>query len=300
MKKYVLSYRLLPVIAIVFFVFQSCQKSKAPIMQAATVSQQAQLMAATNVVYSSGVTDNESLNDLMASAETADSAAPCAIITFAPSRTVYPHQKTVDFGTGCTGSDGRTRRGKKIVTVFVDSKTAAAGAELSEVTFENYYVDTINITGVVKSYLLTSGTPGPRVIKVVSEKSIFSPNGSKNIISGTHELTQIEGGATTTRTDDVFEITGHAEGTETLDGATIFKWTSDVDDANIVIKPVACSYRTKGGLKISIDLLQGGDAMFTEYLDYGDGSCDNMATLSINGGTPQSVTLPLYFWPLGL
>ncbi len=299
MKKYVLSYRLLPAIAIVFFVFQSCQKSKVPVAQAATVTQQAQLLAATNVIYAAGVSDNESLNDLMASAESADSAAPCAVITFTPSRTVYPHQKTVDFGTGCTGPDGRTRRGKKIVTVFVDSKTATAGAELSEVTFENYYVDTINITGVVKSYLVATTTPGPRVIKIVSEKSIFSPNGSKNVITGTHEITQIEGGTTATRADDVFQITGHAEGTETLAGTTIFNWTSDVDEDNKVIKPVACDYRTKGGLKISIDLLQGGDAMFTEYLDYGDGSCDNMATLSINGGIPQAITLPLYFWPLG-
>ena len=300
MKNYVFSYRVLPVIALAICVLQSCQKSNAPTSQPAATSQGAQLMAATNLIYSASVTDNETLNDVMAAGESADSLSHCAVITFTPSKTVYPHQKVIDFGTGCTGEDGHTRKGKKIVTVLVDPKTATAGAEISEVTFENYYLDTINITGVVKEFLVAGSNPGPKVLRFESEKSIFSPNGDKNIISGTHEFTQTAGANTLTRSDDVYEITGHAEGTETLDGATIFTWTSDVDDAHHVIKPVACGYRTQGGLKITIHLLTGGDATFTEYLDYGDGSCDNLATLSINGGTPQQVTLPILFWPLSL
>lgn len=300
MKNYVLSYRLLPVIALAICFLQSCQKSNNPVNQQPATSQEVQLMAATNMIYAASISDNETFNDAAASAESADSTAPCAVITFSPSKAVFPHQKIIDFGTGCTGTDGHTRKGKKIVTVLTNPLTAAAGTELTEVTFENYYLDTINITGIVKSYLLNSANPGPRVIKIVSEKSIFSPNGDKNTITGTHEFTQTEGAGTLTRSDDVNEITGHAEGTETLDGATIFTWTSDVDDANHVIKPAACNYRTKGALNISIELLTGGDAIFTERLDYGDGSCDNAATLSINGGTAHEITLPLFFWPLSL
>ena len=300
MKKHHFSFSLLPVAAIALMFLSSCQKNNTPVTQPVTSGQSGQLMTATNAVYTSGVSDNETMNVVVVSADVTDSLSNCATITFAPSRSVFPHQKIIDFGSGCPGADGHTRKGKKIVTVLVDPKTAAPGDEISEITFENYYFDTINITGVVKAYLVSSNNPGPRVMKFVSEKSIFSPDGSKNIINSTHEVTQTAGANTMMRSDDVFQIAGHAEGTETLDGATIFTWTSDVDSTHPVIKPAACNYRTQGGLNINIHLLTGGDALFTEYLDYGDGSCDNTATLSINGGTPKQVTLPLFFWPLSL
>lgn len=300
MKKKFFSLKGLLFVTAGFLSFQACQKANTPVASTVSTPQQSQLMGATNAIFMSNVSESESFNDVIASADSLDSTATCAIVTFIPSKTVFPHQKIIDFGTGCTGIDGHTRKGKKIVTVFVDPKNATPESELSEVTFDNFYLDSINITGVVKSYLVSSSDPGPKVIKVVSEKSIFSPNGDRNNSNGTHYWTQTEGGNTLKRMDDVYTITGHAEGTETLDGATIFNWTSDVDAMHPVIKPVDCGFRTMGGLNITIHLLTGGDASFTEYLDYGDGSCDNTATLSINGGTPQTITLPILFWPLNL
>ena len=73
MKNYFFSYRVLPVIALAICVLQSCQKSNAPTSQPAATSQPAQLMAATNLIYSASVTDNETLNDVMAAGESADS-----------------------------------------------------------------------------------------------------------------------------------------------------------------------------------------------------------------------------------
>jgi hypothetical protein len=44
----------------------------------------------------------------------------------------------------------------------------------------------------------------------------------------------------------------------------------------------------------------GPPTKLEEYLDFGKGECDYLATLSVNGSAPQQVTLPIRFWPLNL
>jgi hypothetical protein len=91
-------------------------------------------------------------------------------------------------------------------------------------------------------------------------------------------------------------FTGHAEGKETLGNVQANNWQSDIDKNNVVIKPQSCKRRVEGGVIVKINIK--GSNTLNEYLDYGDGSCDNLATLNINGGEPQLVSLPLRFWPL--
>ena len=300
MKKHHFFYLLVPVTTVACMLISSCQKSNNPVTQPITTGQGVQLMAATNALHTSTVSDNESVNDVVASADVIDSSSHCAIITFNPSKSVYPHQKIIDYGSGCPADDGHTRKGKKIITVLIDPKNAAPGDEITEITFENYYLDSNNITGVIKGYLLSSNNPGPRQMKFISDKTIFSPNGDKNIVKGTHIFTLVEGANTIKRKDDVYQITGYAEGSESLDSSTIFTWTTEIDSAHPVIKPVECDHRTKGGVKINIHVLKAVDSTYTAYLDYGDGTCDEKATLSINGSAPKDIMLPLSFWPFNL
>ena len=105
----------------------------------------------------------------------------------------------------------------------------------------------------------------------------------------------IQGGNTNAISDDVYQITGHSEGKETLGNVEAINWQSDVDKNNPVIKPQACKRKVQGGMIVKIKIKACKD--LNEYLDYGDGSCDNRATLTINGSAPQQVTLPLRFWP---
>ena len=78
-------------------------------------------------------------------------------------------------------------------------------------------------------------------------------------------------------------------------------FVSHLDLAHPLIKPFACKYRVQGVVTADIHLANApkGDLIqLDERLDYGNGECDDIATLSINGGAAKQVTLPLRFWPL--
>ena len=103
-------------------------------------------------------------------------------------------------------------------------------------------------------------------------------------------------------TNNAYEISEQVGGNETYNGIESNHFKTDVDNANPVIKPFTCK-RVQGGVIANIHLTNaapGEPNDLEEYLDYGNGDCDNIGTLSINGSEPETVTLPLYFWPLNL
>jgi len=294
--------RLLPLFVVLSAIVLSCQKNYSPSSSPSQDPTKTLLMNATNDIVTTSNEESEDLGDVITSddKDTGDSASDCRVVTFDTSKNVYPHQKTIDFGSGCTSNDGITRKGMKIITIYADPLTAPAGTLISNTTFKNFYVDGVNVTGDVKAYIDTPANPGPGVIKLVVDKKLSSSNGDLKTFTATDFWKQIAGASTPTREDDVLEITGTAAGNEILDGATVIEWTAKIDLLHPVIKRGDCNHRTQGALNIELHISTGGGSDFTEYLDYGDGTCDNKATLSINGGKPQEVTLPLFFWPLSL
>ena len=296
MKSLHLSWRMLPLCALLSLFVLSCQKTNNPSTPSSRQQTDALLMSATNTVVEAGNLEGQDVEDIAGP----DSVPDCRVVTFDTSRTVYPHVKTIDFGTGCTGPDGITRSGKKIITYYANPDTAPIGTQFSLTTYDSFYVSGVNVTGTIKSYIDSLSTAGTPVIKNVAEKTLAASNGDSKTVNSTNYWKKIEGANTMIHSDDVFEITGSGYGNETLDGATEIEWTAQVDSAHHVIKPASCYWRTQGALDIQLHIITGGDANFTEYLDYGDGTCDDKATLSINGGTAQEVTLPLFFWPLSL
>jgi len=290
-----LSWRLLPLCAVLTLCVLSCKKNDNPTTPAQSTTATL-LMNATNTAADASNIESQDMEDVVAG----DSSTDCRTITFDTSRTVYPHVRTVDFGSGCTGADGITRKGKRITTVYADEMTASTGTKISETTFDNYYVGNINITGTVMVYIDSSSSADTLILKSVANRTLTSDDGDVKTVNGTNYWKRISGGSTVNRHDDVYEITGSDYGAETLDGATQITWTSQTDANNPVIKPVSCDHRTQGAIDVQLQIVTGGTANFTEHLDYGDGSCDDVATLSINGGTAKQITLPLYFWPLSL
>lgn len=287
---------LLLLCVIVSFTVLSCQKNDKAPSTSQQSSAQTLLMNATNDVVQATTLESQDVEDIVG----ADSANTCRVITYEPSKNVYPHKKIIDFGSGCKSADGITRSGKKIITFYADPDTASVGTMFSETTYDNFYVDGIHVTGTVQSYVDVIPTVPGHVIKNVSNKSLQDSSGNSKTFTATNYWQQIQGMNTATRQDDVFQITGSAKGNETLDGATAIQWTSKIDQLNPLIKPADCFWRTKGSVDVSLHIVTGGGSDFTEVLDYGNGDCDNKATLSINGGTPQDITLPMYFWPLSL
>jgi len=96
-------------------------------------------------------------------------------------------------------------------------------------------------------------------------------NSTKNVL-------QIEGNGTPNfPMDDVYKITGHARGSNSA-GHT---WASLVVDP--LIKKFTCPWIVKGKVQLIRD---GREAL----LDYGNGNCDNLAIIYING-VPHVITL---------
>lgn len=290
----------IPVAALLCISIASCKKNEVPASSpTAQTTTQTLLMNANNTIANASDQQSQEVSDILGSTVimSPDSSA-CRVVTFSPSRNVYPHLKTVDFGSGCTGPDGITRSGKKLITVYANWKTAPAGTLISETTFSDFWVDSVNVTGNVKTFIDTAASPGPLALKIITNKTFTDAKGNTNTFIATTYWVQIAGDTTTTTADNVYQITSSASGTEVLDGATALTWTSNTDPLHPVMKMGDCAFRSSGALQIQLTLAEG--TVFNEYLDYGNGTCDNNATITINGGTPQEVTLPLFFWPLSL
>jgi len=280
--------RLIPSGALLCLVLASCKKNEAVTSKPISPTS-SPLIRTTNMIVAM---DNES--DLeMSDVISGDTPSDCPIVTYNPSKDVYPHTKTVDYGTGCTGSDGVTRSGKRFATIYADENTAPAGKVISVTTFSNYYASGVNIAGTIKISIGNPANPGPLVLKYVVNKTVTDTLGNTSSYVNTATQKLISGGGNNSPADDVFQISQNTYGTEVSGDSAMITWKSESDPANPVIKANSCQFRSQGALKITLKQL---GVITNEYLDYGNGDCDNKATLSVNNGTPQQVTLPLYFF----
>ena len=131
------------------------------------------------------------------------------------------------------------------------------------------------------------------------QKAASDASGSVKNYKGVSRWTVIswQGG-----TDNAYKIIEYTFGNELYNGVESSNFTTNIDKNNSVIRPFLCK-RVQGGLIAKIHISNpspGNPSDLDEYLDYGNGDCDDIATLSINGGTSQIVSLPLQFWPLNL
>jgi hypothetical protein len=192
--------------------------------------------------------------------------------------TRFPLKVIVDFGAGCLCRDGRTRKGKIIITY---TGRLVVPGNSATVTFDGYAVSEIQVAGSFK--ITNTGTTGARsfTIEVIQAK-LTKPNGNFTQWNSTKTITQVEGGLTPLIViDDVFSISGEANGS-VKKGDRLYQWSTQITDP--LIKRFNCFRIVKG----SIELRKGNAAV--AVLDYGTGVCDNKATLTVNG-TAYEITL---------
>jgi len=282
--------KLVPSIALLCLVWASCQKNAADTSKPPTQTG-SPLTRTTTMI---GAMENESdleVADIFATSE-AD-ASHCPVTTYNPARDVYPTIRTVDYGTGCTDDYGVTRKGKRFTTMYADKYKAPAGKVVSVTTFSNYYVNDVSVSGNVKISIASPASSGSLVLRIVVNKTITDAFGNTSSYVNFVTQTQIAGGETDSTKDNVFKIAENAFGTEVSGDSAMVTWKSVTDPANPIIKMSGCPFRSQGAQKITMKQL---GVTTDEYLDYGNGDCDNQATLSINGGTPQPVTLPIFLF----
>jgi hypothetical protein len=186
---------------------------------------------------------------------------------------------TINYGTdSCVGFDGKVRRGKIIMKSVGDYWKGDA-----LVTFNcvDYYVDDNQVLGstTVNS---TINADGNRESQILEEGSIILGDGTGTILWSS-EKTRIltEGTKTRGKHDDLVEVTGTSTGT-LLSGNT---FTSHTESPLVRDMGKECLGVYISGV-ISISVSDG--TLIT--VDYGDGTCDNLATVTTNGAS-ETITL---------
>jgi hypothetical protein len=197
---------------------------------------------------------------------------PCATVTITP-QTGFPKTIVIDFGTSCS-YNGNTRSGKINVTL---SDSIRKAGSIAIMTFTNYFINGYKKEGTI-TWTNTS-TPGTRSWTRKTENGkVTAPDGRYWNHSGERFVVQTAGVSTPIRTDDVFSITGNHTVSNSA-GATRV-----ITVLEALQKKTDCANIDKGKLKV-----QGPNHY--AIIDFGDGTCDNLATLSIDGRTPRTIIL---------
>ncbi len=215
------------------------------------------------------------------------------IIVTHPTANPFPVIVVVDFGTtGCTGPDGRVRKGK-VITEYTN-RLIYPGA-IATTTFDGFYVDAIHVEGTHKISNI-SGTPVPPAniarkfrVEVINGK-LTRPDGNYIEWDSDKTITQIEGLTTPDfPRDDAFKIEGSAHGTVKR-GNLLVRWESVITEP--LIRRLTCQWIVKGRIRtVRVNLPDPNNSRWAAVLDFGAGICDNQATITINGITRQ-ITLP--------
>ena len=182
---------------------------------------------------------------------------------------------TIDFGTeGCL-VNGNILNG---VIALTYTRNPQAQEILITKTFIDFYFNAKNIQGgktILKQRQNENGNPQ---FTKTTNITVVWPDGATASRNGVKVREWIEGHGSGVWSDNVFEITGN--------------WTTTFVNGNThsytVLTPlrreVVCFYFVSG----TIDVVRTN---FSGVFDYGDGSCDNLATFTLADGTVVDITL---------
>jgi len=215
-------------------------------------------------------------NNLLKSAQT--DTCPTITVVSSPN---YPKDITVDYGTGCNLNANRVRSG--VIHIHATGPYRTQGSVLT-VTFTNFYINgnLIEGTKTVTNNGLNSNNHISFSVVLVGGK-LTKPDGSWIA----HEFTRTRewiAGSNTPRikADDVYSITGGATGSNSA-GLTFTR---------TITKPITvalnCDWNEAG--TVQTVYTKNGSSK-TVVLDFGDGTCDNVATVSVDGGAPKTIII---------
>lgn len=201
----------------------------------------------------------------------------CPTVTITPGDGTFPRTVVIDFGTeGCEGPNGRVRKG--IIQVVVTDTMINPGATRTA-TLIGFSVDDVQIEGTKTLENTGLNDLGQLTFtRTVADASLTFPNGDVAEWNAAHVMTRIEGADTPQRFDDVWQITGGSDGVNRQGQA----FTAEITVP--LVKPNACPWIVSGTRTVTVNNLSWS-------LDYGDGACDKIATLTRPNGTTKTVLI---------
>ena len=187
---------------------------------------------------------------------------------------------TIDYGNGVEGPDGRVRSGK---IIFTYNEIRWNPGAFREVTFENYMIDSVLVEGIRRlENTATSTEDVPQFTVTMTEGKLTFTDGS--II--TREVNKVRTwNRANNPINDIVTVTGTANGTRR--------------DGTLYSVEITEEMTYKRGCRAGrVFIPVSGVKLVTSeediaLVDYGDGECDNVATISVNGGEAEEFNIIL-------
>ncbi|MDY7395666.1 hypothetical protein UMM65_10465 [Aureibaculum sp. 2210JD6-5] len=182
---------------------------------------------------------------------------------------------TVDFGEGCELRNGNFVSGAIIMEYEKDPEAAT---KMISYSFRDFYFNRKHVEGggsILRERMNDNGNPQSTK---TFDVTVTWPDDSFAKKEGTKMREMIEGQGTKAWGDNVFLITGNWKFTKkngTVLSATV---------TEPLRRELACKFLVSGVIELSKN---ENNAL----LNYGDGSCDDLATISINGGEEREIHL---------
>jgi hypothetical protein len=215
-------------------------------------------------------------------AQSEGSLKSCATITISSIDTIFPKTVTIDFGSGCAGSDGRIRSGS--INAIFSGRWRNVGTVVS-ISTNNYFVNGYAVSGNVT--ITNNGRNSSNNISYtvnVTNGTISDANNNSHQWNGTTTYEWVQGESTTFFTnglsgitDDVYHITGSSSGTN-RNGRN---YTALITER--LVRALNCKWITDGTIEITPDNAD------TRTINFGNGNCDAVVTLSLRNWSSNFV-----------
>ena len=274
MKHLKIFFAILPLLLVI----NSCQKSefRATIDEVILSQQETQtdeILSDVDLITDEAVT----LNAIQLKSGTIDNSlymSSCTVVTLNTQSS--PQVLTLDFGTACTGKDGKVRSGKITVTSAAFNTFPSVRTR----TFDNFFVDGKKISGSIVKTILKDNVNNTRTATLVEDITIQLPNNEGTAQRQANFTRQYQLNTLGVQDDNKVVSWGTFEFTR----VSGIKVTKTVPEPDPLVYSGSCHHIVSG--KVSFNT----STNHSWAIDFGDGTCDNKAILTI-GNFSKEITI---------
>ncbi len=280
MKKQILFFSVLTVIALFF---SACEKTVEPVEDIDhTMVTEEDLTTAEDLVE-----DTESLVEDIVSSRDFDTECPSVTVEHEVEGEEFPKTVTIDFGEACEGPNGRVRSGQ--IIVYQTGKLRLPGTSRTT-TFQDFFIDEVQKIGTLTKQNNTDDAGNFSFTHTTEITMIFpNPDGDEPIQTSwyaTRTKTQVAGADTPLFIwDNIFEITGQSNGVNRKGD----QFSSEILEGHPLVRRLNCRWLVSG-IQETTTTPTDGEAR-TRSIDYGDGTCDRIATVTFADGETKEIKI---------
>ena len=190
-------------------------------------------------------------------------------VTVTVSSSSYPREIVIEYIEGCS-MHHHDKHGKVIINL---SDTITNAGAIQTITYQDFYIDTMKVDLTASLENRGKNESGNWVIEKKYTQTITK--NEQTVVRTNNEMIEwVSGFETTDKADNVYYISG--SGSVVLNDTATYSKTITTP----LLFDASCEY-IKSGV---VELNRRGNI---SVIDYGDGTCDNKATITTNGTTEE-------------